>query len=149
MEDPTAFTIPKMKAPCSFARSKAINVSAVSPLWDMAMMTSPWLMTGFRYLNSEAYSTSTGIRHRASIMYSAIKPACQLVPQATITILLASVKTERCWSIPANVKIWFSESNLPLKQSVKLAGWSKISFNIKWSKPPFSICANSMSNCWI
>lgn len=35
-------------------------------------------------LNSEAYSTSTGILHRLSIRYSPTRPACQDVPQAHI-----------------------------------------------------------------
>ena len=47
-------------------------------------------MMGFLYLNSDAYSTSTGIRARSSIKYSATKPACQEVPQATIRFGLRS-----------------------------------------------------------
>ena len=46
-------------------------------------------MIGFLYLNSEAYSTSTGILANSSIRYSPIKPACQEVPQAMMMILSA------------------------------------------------------------
>ena len=44
-------------------------MSAVSPDWLMTNIIEPGLMMGSRYLNSEAYSTSTGILARASIRY--------------------------------------------------------------------------------
>ena len=89
MEDPTTLQTPKTKAPLDFANLMAASVSAVSPDCEMAMMTSFSVMIGFLYLNSEAYSTSTGILAKSSKMYSATKPACQDVPQATIMILSA------------------------------------------------------------
>ena len=45
--------------------------------------------TGSLYLNSEAYSTSTGILAIFSNMYSATKAECHDVPHAIIVILLA------------------------------------------------------------
>ena len=54
-----------------------------------AISTSLSVITGFRYRNSEAYSTSTGILAKSSKIYSATRPACQDVPQATIIILFA------------------------------------------------------------
>ncbi|MPN50000.1 hypothetical protein SDC9_197625 [bioreactor metagenome] len=48
MEEPTALTIPKIKAPLSLARLIAAKVSAVSPDWEMAITTSWASITGFR-----------------------------------------------------------------------------------------------------
>ena len=45
----------------SLANFIAAKVSAVSPDWEIAITTSFSLIIGFLYLNSEAYSTSTGI----------------------------------------------------------------------------------------
>jgi len=42
---------------------------------------------GFLYRNSDAYSTSTGIRVNSSSMCSPINAECQLVPQAVMTML--------------------------------------------------------------
>ena len=53
----------------------------------MAMTTSDSSIIGFLYLNSEAYSTSTGTLAISSKRYSPTKPACQEVPQAMIMIL--------------------------------------------------------------
>ena len=131
MDDPTAFTIPKIIAPCSLALSIATNVSAVSPLWEIAMMISPLLTTGFLYLNSDAYSTSTGILQSSSIMYSATKPACQLVPQATIMIRLADLNASIFCSIPLIVIVPEEASSLPRKQSWMVLGCSNISFSMK------------------
>ena len=39
----------------------AAKVSAVSPDWDIAITISLEVIIGFLYLNSDAYSTSTGI----------------------------------------------------------------------------------------
>ena len=78
--------MPKMVAPRSFAISMAAIVSAVSPDCEMAITTSFSVIIGFLYLNSEAYSTSTGILAYSSIRYSPTRPACQEVPQATIMI---------------------------------------------------------------
>ena len=91
IEDPTTLHIPKTVAPLFFASSRAANVSAVSPDWDIAKTISVDLIIGFRYLNSDAYSTSTGIRAKSSIIYSPINPACHEVPQATIIIRFAFI----------------------------------------------------------
>ena len=48
MLEPMAFTTPYMKAPLFFASSTAARVSAVSPLWDIAMTTSSGVTTGLR-----------------------------------------------------------------------------------------------------
>ena len=55
IDDPTTLQIPKTVAPFSLASSIAANVSAVSPDWEIAKMTSPSLIIGFLYLNSEAW----------------------------------------------------------------------------------------------
>ena len=131
IDEPTTLTTPKITAPCRFAFSIATNVSAVSPLWEMAMMISPLLITGLRYLNSEAYSTSTLIRHNSSKMYSATRPACQLVPQATITIRFAFMICSAYSSIPFMVIVPLSRSSRPRRQSWIVLGCSKISSSMK------------------
>ncbi len=73
--------------PLFFPRRRAARVSAVSPLWLITSITVPSSRTGSRYLNSLAYSTSTGILARFSITYLPMSPECQDVPQAVITIL--------------------------------------------------------------
>ena len=67
--DPTTLQTPNTKAPFDFASLIAANVSAVSPDCEMAMTTSVSLITGFLYLNSDAYSTSTGILAKSSKIY--------------------------------------------------------------------------------
>jgi len=89
MDDPTTLQTPNTKAPLDFANFTAASVSAVSPDCEIAITISFLFMIGFLYLNSEAYSTSTGIRAKSSNKYSATNPACHEVPQATITIRLA------------------------------------------------------------
>ena len=64
-------------------------MSAVSPDCEIASTMSLELIIGFLYLNSDAYSTSTGILAKSSIIYSPIRPACHEVPHATIIILFA------------------------------------------------------------
>ena len=86
IDDPTTLQIPKINAPLSFASLRAAIVSAVSPDWDMGMMTSSFSMMGSLYLNSDAYSTSVGIRVIFSKRYSPTKPACHEVPQPSIII---------------------------------------------------------------
>ena len=86
IEDPTTLQTPKTKAPFDFASFIAAKVSAVSPDCEIAIITSFEVIIGFLYLNSDAYSTSTGIRALSSIRYSPTKPACQEVPQAIIII---------------------------------------------------------------
>ena len=98
IEDPTTLQIPKVRAPFSFANSKAAKVSAVSPDWDIAITMSFFVKIGFLYLNSEAYSTSTFILERSSIRYSPIKPECHEVPHAII-IIRSAFKILLSWSI--------------------------------------------------
>jgi hypothetical protein len=57
IEEPTTLQTPKIVAFRDLANSIAARVSAVSPDWEMAITKSLSLMTGFLYLNSEAYST--------------------------------------------------------------------------------------------
>jgi hypothetical protein len=47
IEEPTTLQIPKIIAPLDFANYLAANVSAVSPDWEIAIMTSPSFMIGF------------------------------------------------------------------------------------------------------
>ena len=89
IDDPTTLQIPNTKAPLFFASFIAARVSAVSPDCEIAITTSLFPITGFLYLNSDAYSTSTGILAKSSKIYSATNPACQDVPQATIVIFWA------------------------------------------------------------
>jgi len=91
----------KVKAPFSLASLIAAIVSAVSPLCDMEITTSFSEITGFLYLNSEAYSTSTGILAISSKIYSATSPACHEVPQATIIIRFAFAIRSILSSTPA------------------------------------------------
>ena len=81
IEEPTTLQTPKTKAPFSLANFIAAKVSAVSPDCEIAITTSLLEIIGFLYLNSEAYSTSTGILANSSITYSATNPACHEVPQ--------------------------------------------------------------------
>ena len=150
MLEPMAFTIPYMNAPFLFASSTAARVSAVSPLCDMATTTSSGVMTGLRYLNSEAYSTSTGTRQRSSISCFPISPACHDVPHATImkrfasSISLVWSCTARRYTLPG----WLLDT-CPLMQFSKHSGCSNISFSIKCSYPPFSICPSLRSTVCI
>ena len=50
----------------------------------LANTTSDSCIIGFLYLNSEAYSTSTGILAKSSNKYSPINPACHDVPHAVM-----------------------------------------------------------------
>jgi hypothetical protein len=56
--------------PLRLANSIAANESAVSPDCETAMIKSSGYKTGFLYLNSDAYSTSTGTRAKSSNKYS-------------------------------------------------------------------------------
>src|SRR5258706_1210458 len=116
MEEPTTLHTPKMIAPFDLAKSIAASVSAVSPDCEMAITTSPSRMTGFRYRNSEAYSTSTGIRQNSSKKYSAANPACQDVPQATTMIRSALTSLLRYSRKPPSVNLPVDESKRPLIQ---------------------------------
>ncbi len=100
MLDPTTLQTPNTWAPCSFASRMAAKVSAVSPDCEMAMTTSSGRMMGFLYRNSEAYSTSTGMRAKSSKRYSATRPACQLVPHAMMRMRCAFSQRSQCSSMP-------------------------------------------------
>ena len=78
----------------------AAKVSAVSPDWDIAITISLEVIIGFLYLNSDAYSTSTGILVNSSITYSATNPACHEVPHAIIIILSAFINLSKLSSTP-------------------------------------------------
>src|SRR3989338_9188106 len=84
IELPFTFTIDKTFALFLFASLIAANVSAVSPDWEIAMTRVFLLIIGCLYLNSEAYSTSTGIFASSSSINSPAKAECHEVPQATI-----------------------------------------------------------------
>ena len=106
-------------------------------------------MIGLRYLNSEAYSTSTGIRAHSSKIYSATKPACQEVPQATIMMRSALTNFLRWSSRPLSLIKPSSGSKRPRNVSRIACGCSCISLSIKCSYPPFSICSKFMVSLWI
>ena len=129
-----------------FASSIAAKVSAVSPDCDIAIITSSLLIIGFLYLNSEAYSTSTGILVKSSKIYSPINPACQEVPQAIIIIRFEFINLLEYSEIPPNLMSLFIKSRRPRIVSTILLGCSYISFNIKCGKPSFSIFSNFISS---
>src|SRR5512136_2745007 len=81
-EDPTTFVRATVGQFRAFAARMAQRVSAVSPDWVTAR-------TGFRtggtaYLNSEAWSTRTGMSASSSRRYFAMRPEWYEVPQATM-----------------------------------------------------------------
>ena len=92
-------------------------VSAVSPDCEIAITMSFSEMIGFLYLNSEAYSTSTGILANSSIRYSPMSPACQEVPHAMMVIFCARFSLSKLSQIPAILIMPSSTNNLPLKVS--------------------------------
>jgi len=68
----TTLMMPSVFAPCCFASLIAANVSAVSPLCEMAMMRSSLLINGSLYRNSEAISLRVGILVSFSRRYFAM-----------------------------------------------------------------------------
>src|SRR6478609_4192044 len=111
MDDPTTLQTPNITAPFDLASSIAASVSAVSPDCDIAITTSPSLITGLRYRNSDAYSTSTGMRQNSSKKYSDTKPACHDVPQATIKIRSALTSLLMYSRNPPKINLPDCESN--------------------------------------
>ena len=91
MVEPTTLQMPITVAPFLLASLIAARVSAVSPDCEIAITTVLGVIIGSLYLNSEAYSTSTGILAYSSIMYSPMRALCQLVPHATMNILSALI----------------------------------------------------------
>jgi len=142
---PTTFVIPRTLIPFAFASRIAARVSAVSPDWLIVITRSPFFRTGFLYLNSLAYSTSTGIRAYSSIRYSATSPACHDVPHAIKIILSILLKSSSFNRNPSSLTIPSSIRILPLNALVIVSGCSKISLSMKWSKPCFSMDAMSQS----
>ena len=63
----------------------AASVSAVSPDCEITMHSVRGVTIGLRYRNSDAYSTSTGIRAKSSISISPMSAECHEVPQAVMT----------------------------------------------------------------
>ncbi len=110
MLEPTALTKLYVKMPCSFTNSMAAKVSAVSPDCEMAITISSGNKTGLRYLNSEAYSTSTVMRAKFSNKYLATKPACHDVPQAVIIIRRAFKNLSMCGNNSSNKMLYCRSS---------------------------------------
>ena len=133
-------TNPKHCGPLFLASSIAAKVSAVSPLCERWLTLNHQSKTGLRYLNSEAYSTSTGIRARSSKRYSATNPmpTCS-TPYDNKAVY--SFEFILVFFDASHHKLPFSASKRPLKESKIDLGCSKISFGIKCSKPPFSSCS--------
>ena len=122
-----------MNAPFSFASFIAASVSAVSPLWLTATTMSSLKITGFLYLNSLAYSTSTGIWQASSMKYLPMRAECQLVPQAQMMILRAFRNRFLLSNIPDSITSLFFASILPPRQVLIASGCSYISFSMKWA----------------
>mmetsp|Transcript_44811 Transcript_44811/g.115987 ORF Transcript_44811/g.115987 Transcript_44811/m.115987 type:complete len:251 (-) Transcript_44811:199-951(-) len=84
MVDSASFTTPTVRTslPLSLRRRRRMlsTESVVAPELETTMKTSPGRETGWRYLYSEAYWTSTGIRAMCSIKYSATRAAWCDVP---------------------------------------------------------------------
>ena len=66
IELPTTLTTPKVLEPTDLAFSNAAKVSAVSPDWLITITVELAVTAVFLYLNSDAYSTFTGISIKSS-----------------------------------------------------------------------------------
>ena len=143
---PTTFTIPSVCAPRCFASRRAASVSAVSPLWEIPMTSVRSSTMGLRYRNSEAYSTSTGMRASSSSMYSPIKPACHEVPHAVRTTRSISKSSSSLRLRPASLAVPSSSRSRPPSVSRMLVGCSMISLSMKCEYPPRSIVVRSQSS---
>jgi len=87
---------------------------------------------GLRYLNSEAYSTSTGILAKSSNKYSPTKPACHDVPQPIMIMRLRFlILFSNSFKLRISICKVF-ESIRPLKLSCMDLCYRKISLSIKW-----------------
>ena len=75
MELPTTLTMDSTRAPRRLASRMAARVSAVSPDWLMTMARVFASTMGSRYRNSDATSTSTGMRVSFSSTYLPTTPA--------------------------------------------------------------------------
>ena len=121
----------------------AAKVSAVSPDCETGIIISFSLIIGFLYLNSDAYSTSTGILANSSKKYSPNKLACHEDPQDININLSEFLNFEKFSSIDENFIPFGLVETLPLRASIIFFGCSKISFSIKCLNPPFSTCSIS------
>mmetsp|Transcript_111054 Transcript_111054/g.314300 ORF Transcript_111054/g.314300 Transcript_111054/m.314300 type:complete len:297 (+) Transcript_111054:546-1436(+) len=84
--------------PCGelFRDLRLSTASAVSPEFEMMTRVSPGRRRGNRYLNSDAYCTSTGIRAMCSMRYSASKAACHELPLPMTMILFLKLAPLPC-----------------------------------------------------
>ena len=115
---------------------RASSVSIVSPLWLMTNTSVFLSMGALRYLNSLAYSTSTGILAYFSIRYSATRHACHAVPHAQKSM-------RSIWRIwvgvmlsPLRTAVELSSEILPLMAFSRTVGCSMISFCMKCLQSP-------------
>ena len=99
-------------------------MSAVSPDCEIGMIMSFSLITGFLYLNSDAYSTSTGFLRSSSKKYSPNRLACQEVPQEIKIILLADLNFSKLFSIEEILIGNEGDISRPLNVSVTDCGCS-------------------------
>ena len=125
-------------APRRLASFCAARVSAVSPDWVITIMRLPLGIRGFLYLNSDAISTSQGIRAISSSIYLPMSAACHDVPQATRKIFFRFFNRLSFRENSSRFTVAFSTENLPLIVSAIALGCSYISFSIKCLYPPFS-----------
>ena len=128
---PTTFTIPSTVAPLAFASRSADSVSAVSPLWLIRKTTSSMFTIGSRYRNSDAYSTSVGMRAICSNMYSPTSAACHDVPQAVRMSRRALSSRPMMFCRPPSFTSPSSTSNRPRMALRIVSGCSWISFSMK------------------
>jgi hypothetical protein len=80
-----------VRAPRRLASRIAASVSAVSPDCEITMQSVFAVTMGFLYRNSDAYSTSTGMRHSSSIISSPISAECHDVPHAVMMMLSIAI----------------------------------------------------------
>ena len=78
-------------------------------------------------------------------MYSPISAECHDVPHAVITMRLMCLSSSSDMLSPCTRAEPSSSSRWPRSVFSRLSGCSKISFSMKWSKPPRSIVARSHS----
>ena len=74
MEEPTTLTMERVLAPRRLASFMASRVSRVSPDWLMTMTRVFSSTMGLQYRNSDASTTSTGMRVRRSRLYLPTMP---------------------------------------------------------------------------
>ena len=142
---PTTLTKPRVSTFCRFASRTAASVSAVSPLCDMTITTSSSKRIGSRYLNSLAYSTSTGVRHKVSKRYSPTRALCHEVPHAQMTKRLALTSLSMTFTSPPKRMKFLLASMRPRMQFSRTCGCSITSLSMKCLYPCFSMAAMFIS----